>query len=141
MWRVTSLLLCFFNFENVADVLLSASLAFGVPLDLVQLFHLQVAHGANMMQHLQLGSCGEGAESAGVHPPVLHDALLRHTQVTKEHVEHLVPLVGGVQLQLVDAVGVVLTQVAAHVHRRCVGQKLQLPLVARPAFQNVIDVL
>lgn len=138
---MSTFLVGFFHLEDIADFLLSTGFPLGVPLDLMQLLHLQMLHRTDVVQHLQLGTSAEVAEGAAVTAALLHDGVFRDTQVPEQHVEDLVPLVGGVQLQLVYAVGVVLAQVAPHVHWVGVGEELELPLVTMAALQDVVDVL
>ena len=77
------------------------------------LLHLQVLHRPHMGHEQELAGRSELAQRAPVAPPVLRDVTLTLSEVGKQNGGDLVPLIGYVKLELVQAVGIVVTSIAS----------------------------
>jgi len=112
--------------------------AVGSPLHLVQLFHLHVFYGPDVLEQRQFVAAGELAQQTVVHGSVTHVVI---PQVPEQQRGGLVPLPGTVELQFVRAVGVIVARVAPHLDAAGRRHVLEFPLVLRPSLFHVVDVL
>lgn len=106
----------------------------------MDLLHLEMFHGANVLEQLELSAAGEAAEGAMVDAGSLSDCLTL-TEVHEEEAARLVALSGGVKLKLVGTVRVVVTRVTAHLYPAGRRHVSQLPLISGTSLLDVIHVL
>lgn len=130
--------------EDVSD-LGRVGAALGAQLQDVELLHLQMLDGPAVLQQQTLAAelhLAEGAvvQQLGVSVVTLQ-LLLLPPQVGEDGGGDLVALVGRVDLQLVDAVGVEITRVAPQLHGVGHVHEVELPLVLGSALHDVVDKL
>ena len=112
------------------------------PLELVQLLHVEVLERSHVLQQRQPVGRGEPAQGTMEHSGlVLPEGGAALHQVLEERDAGVVAAGGGVQLQLVRRIRVVVARVAPDLHSAWRRRVLELPLVPRPALLDVVDVL
>ena len=107
----------------------------------MKLLHLQVLHGPAVLQQEALPGGLEVAENTFVDEILRLVAALLVSEMIEDGRRDLVALVGGVDLELVDAVCVEITAIAAELNRVGDVHEVQFPLVSRPSLHDVIHQL
>ena len=126
--------------ENVPD-LGEGQVAFGLLLQLVNLFHLQMFHGSHMSHQTRFGGAVKVAQNAVVGALLL---LLNHhlhfLQVSEEDRGRLKLLASHVDLQFMRTVGDEVGGVASKLDGVDAGEKPEFPFIGRTSLLDVIDM-